>query len=308
VNISSFINNTSELIVMLEITILGTSGSVPTTERGMPALAIKYESDILLWDCGEGTQRQLMKYKVGYGSVSQLYITHPHLDHYLGVYGLLETLKLSSVSPKPLSVFSPQIFTGEQEERYKFVKFSKMRKGVLYNTNTYQVSAFPVRHCRGSYGLVFEEAETRKFHEKKAHSLGLRGKLFKEIQKKGEVTVGGKRVKLDDVTWIRPGRRIVYSGDGRPSDNTLEAARNADVLIHEGTFDSSKKEEAEERLHCTVEEAAELAKKAKAKRLVITHISPRYSDIEVLEKEARKIFPKTELAHDGMKITVPVRQ
>ncbi|MFH1393514.1 MAG: ribonuclease Z [Candidatus Micrarchaeota archaeon] len=293
---------------MLEITFLGTSGSIPTTERGMPALALKYESDLMLWDCGEGTQRQMMRYKVGYGSISQVCITHPHLDHYLGLSGLLETMKLSAVSPKKVSVHCPEIFSDAQKEHYPFVDFSRMRKGMLYKNNNYSVSAFPVRHCRGSYGLMFEEAETRKFHEKKAHSLGLKGKLFREIQQKGQVSVEGKKVTLDEVTWLRQGRKIVYSGDGRPSDTTAEAARGADLLIHEGTFDSSKKAEAEERLHCTVAEAAGLAKKAKVSKLIITHVSPRYSDNKALEEEAQKIFPGTSIAYDGMKVSVPLRK
>ncbi len=293
---------------MLSVTFLGTSGSVPTKERGMPAVSLKYGSDLLLWDCGEGTQRQMMRYKVGYGSLSQIYITHPHLDHYLGLFGLLETLKLSSVSPKKLSVFSPKIFEKETEKRYGFADFVRLRKGPVFHNNYYTISAFPVEHCRGSCGLVFEEAETRKFHEKKAHSLGLKGRLFKEIQEKGKVKVGSRTILLDDVTWVRDGRKVVYSGDGRPSDTTLEAARGADLLIHEATFDSSRKEEALDRLHSTVEEAARLAKEAGVRQLALTHISPRYSDVKTLEKEARNVFRNTVITSDGMTLDIPVRK
>jgi ribonuclease Z len=294
---------------MLEVVFLGTSGSVPTTERGMPAIAIKYGGDLMLWDCGEGTQRQLMRYNVGYGSISQICITHPHLDHYLGIFGLLETKRLSSPCPKKTDVYSYNLFDSEQEhninnERYTFASFKKVRKGTLHKGNGYTISAFPVKHCRGSYGLVFQEDDMRKFHEKKAHSLGLKGRMFREIQENGEITVGGKKVELDEVTWLRPGRKIVYTGDSAPCESTIEAAKGADLLIHEGTFDSSMEAEARERNHSTVADAAWVARDAGVKRLVITHLSPRYSDTAPLKKEARVIFNNTEIAYDGLNINV----
>lgn len=286
---------------MLQVTFLGTSGSIPTVERGMPSLAIKYESELLLWDCGEGTQRQLMRYKTGYGSIDAIFITHPHLDHYLGVYGLLETLKLSSASPRPLNIIGPK---NVRVQDYEFVKFSQMKKGKIYTGRGFTVSAYPVRHSTGSYGLVFREDDSLKFHEKKAHQFGLKGRLFKEIQKKGFVKTEKGKVKLEDVSWTKPGRTIVYSGDCAPDKATIKEAEGADLLIHEGTFDASMKEEAEDRLHSTVEDAAAVAKKAKAKRLLITHISPRYSDTSILLEQARKIFPNTEIAKDGMIVNI----
>jgi ribonuclease Z len=287
---------------MLEIVFLGTSGSVPTTQRGMPAIAVKSGSELLLWDCGEGTQRQMMRYQVGYGSIDAIMITHPHMDHFLGMYGLLETIKLSTVHPKPLKIIAPSGLYEPLLERYLFAEVSKMRKGVMYEGKDFTVSAFPVTHCKASYGLLFQERDRRKFYGEKAHSLGLHGRLFQEIQEKGAVTVNGKLVTLEEVSYLKQGRRIVYAGDGRPSDTTIEAAKEADLLIHEGTFDPSKEDDAKERMHSTVAEAAKIAKKAKAKQLVITHISPRYSDVKELEAEARKIFKNTVFAVDGMGI------
>jgi ribonuclease Z len=284
---------------MLRVTFIGTSAGIPSAERGMPAVAVKYESELMLWDCGEGTQRQLMRYKVGYGSVTSIFITHFHLDHYLGAYGLLETLNMLSASPRQLSVFAPK---DVRLQDYKFVKMSKMRKGKLYEGNGFKVSAFPVKHSTGSYGLVFQEDDRLKFHEKKAKGLGLRGRQFKEIQKKGSVKTAKGSVKLGDVTWSKPGRKIVYSGDCAPDDNTIEAAKGADLLIHEGTFDASMREEAAERLHSTVEDAAMVAKRAKAKRLVITHISSRYADTSLLLEQAKKIFPASVIAEDGLSV------
>jgi ribonuclease Z len=287
---------------MLRVTFLGTSGSTPTVERAMPSIAIKYQRELLLWDCGEGTQRQLMRYKVGFGSVNAIFITHPHLDHFIGIYGLLETLKLSSVSPKPISVFIPK---GMEVGGYDFATVSAMKSGVLYKGAGFTVSAYPVKHSRASYGLVFQENEKIKFHEKKAHSLGLKGRLFTEIQRKGRVKTAKGEVRLEDVTWVKPGRKIVYTGDCVPDTNTIKAAKGADLLIHEGTFDASLKDEAEERMHSTVEGAASVAKKAKVKKLIVTHISPRYSEVSALLEQARKIFPKAEIAKDGLTVEIP---
>ena len=289
---------------MFEVTFLGTSGSTPTVERSMPALAVKYESSLLLWDCGEGTQRQMMKYKVGYGSVDAIFITHPHLDHYLGLFGLLETLRLSPC-PRKLKAFVPSGL--DIGERYGFVESSRIRNGEILRNNDFSVSAYRVKHCKDAHGLVFQENDRVKFHEEKAHSLGLQGMLFREIQQKGKVKVGGKEIRLEDVSWVKPGRKIVYSGDCLPDENTIEAAKGADLLIHEATFDNSRKEEADERMHSTAENAAQIAKKAGVKKLVLTHISPRYSDTadaEELLRQATDVFPETELACDGMKIVM----
>ncbi|MEW6748799.1 MAG: ribonuclease Z [Candidatus Micrarchaeota archaeon] len=286
---------------MLRITILGTSASAPTVERGMPSIALKYESHLMLWDCGEGTQRQLMRYKVGYGSVDSIFISHPHLDHYLGMFGLLETLKLSSASPRPVRIFLPR---GMDVEGYPFAKVEKIKAGELMRGKGFSVSAFAVKHCRGSHGFVFEEEERIKFHEEKAHSLGLKGRLFKEIQQKGKVKTPGGEVKLEDITWRKPGRKVVYAGDCAPSESTIEAAKGADLLIHEATFDSYKRAEAEERAHSTAEGAAKIAKAAGVKRLLLTHISPRYADVAELLEEAKAVFKDTEVAKDGQAIDI----
>ncbi len=292
---------------MLRITFLGTSGSAPTVERSMPAIALKYEKELLLWDCGECTQRQMMRYRVGYGSVNAIFISHPHLDHYLGVFGLMETLNLMARPRHKIGIHSFGDLGKRLEDRYDFVEYHEMRKGVVYRGGGFEIEAFPVRHTRDSYGFVFREKDRIKFHEKKAHKLGLKGRLFTEIQKKGFVTVGKKKIKLEDVSWVKKGLKIVYSGDAFPDESLARAAEDADILICEGTLDPSMKKEAEERFHCTMEDAARTAKKAKAKKLVITHISPRYSDADELkkfEKDVKKIFKNTVFAHDGMKLEV----
>ncbi len=287
---------------MLRVTFLGTSGSAPTVARGMPAIALKHEGELMLWDCGEGTQRQLMRYKVGYGSIGSVFITHPHLDHYLGLFGLLETLKLSSPAPRKIRIFIPG---GMEVGDYPFASVEKIKSGEILRGRGFSIEAFGVRHCRGSYGFVFREEDKVKFHEEKAHGLGLSGRMFREIQQNGKVkTPDGKEVLLEDVTWKRPGRKIAYAGDCSPDERTVEAARGADLLIHEATFDKSKSEEAAERQHSTAEGAAEIARRAGVNRLALTHISPRYSDTSALLEEARAVFPNTEIAEDGQSIDI----
>jgi len=297
----------------LQITFLGTSASVPTPKRGMPAIALKWQGDVFLFDCGEGTQRAMMQHKVGYGSIKAIFISHLHLDHFLGVFGLIETLHLLQPSPREIQVYAPKNFESLLINNHKFVKINEIKDSVsadaslLLQGNDFSVSAFPVNHVKNSYGFVFKENDHRKFDAKKAHAAGLQGNMFTEIQKKGSLIVNGKKIKLDDISWVKPGRKIVYSGDCAPSASLIKAAKNADLLIHESTFASDKKEEAQQRKHSTAKEVAELAKKAKVKQLVLTHISPRYSESESLEKllaEARAVYNNTIIAHDGIIIAI----
>ena len=287
---------------MLEITFLGTSGGVPTVERNLPSLALKYENQLLLFDCGEGTQRQLMKYRIGYGSVNAIFITHPHLDHYLGLYGFIETLKLSSIVPKPLFLCGPSKVL--EFEKYKFITEMKIKGGELYKKDDFSINAFAVKHVKDSFGLIFEEKDSVRFYEEKAHSLGLKGPMFRQVQQKGFVETDKGKIMLEEISYVKKGRKIVYTGDCRPSETTIEAALNADLLIHESTYMESQKEEALERMHSTALEAAEIAKKAKVKKLILTHFSPRYNDLTELLAEAKKTFENTELAHDGLKIEI----
>ena len=291
----------------LQITFLGTTASVPTSDRGLPAIAVKWQGNIYLFDCGEGTQRRMMQEKVGYGSVAGIFLSHLHLDHILGIYGLIETLHLLQPVPKKLSLFTPKGF--ELINNYPFITKNeiKPRGGLLLDAPDFSISAFLVKHTKNAYGFVFLEKDRRKFDEKKAHAHGLKGPLFREIQEKGSLLVNGKKIHLDDVSWIKPGRKIVYSGDCAPSESLIKAANGADLLIHEATFASDKEEEAKDRLHSTSLQAAETAKKAHVKQLILTHISPRYNEKEklgVLVQEAKSIFSNTIIAFDGLVIEI----
>jgi ribonuclease Z len=286
---------------MFSITFLGTSASAPTPERGLPSIALNYEGNLFLFDCGEGTQRQMMKYKIGYGSIDAIFISHNHLDHYLGVYGLIETLNLSSPSPKPIKLFANELMESKSLLKRKFVDRIGIKKGKIYRGKNFTITAFPVTHTSDSFGFIFQEDDKIKFYEEKAKGMGIQGEMFSEIQKKGYVTINKKKIKLSEVSWKKPGRKVVYTGDTAICKEVLKAAKDADLLIHEATFDESRKEEATERLHSTAKDVAELAKTANVKVLILTHISPRYSDVSSLVNEAKPIFENILIAQDGMK-------
>jgi len=295
---------------MLKLDFLGTGGAVPSVKRAMPAIALHWDK-LFLWDCGEGTQREMMRRGVGYGSIEAIFITHLHLDHFLGVFGLIETIRMNT-QREHLQVFAPRNLARVIEamspsfmRRPDFIKFGEMREGELYRGKDYSISAFRVEHGGNAFGLVFQEDNKRKFNEAEAKGRGLKGPMFREIQKKGFVEVGGKKIKLDEVSWERKGIKVVYSGDTQPTESVVKEAEGADLLIHDATFGEGMGDEAEGRLHTTAAGAARIAKRAGVKKLVLTHISCRYADAEKeLLSEARAIFKNTELAKDGMEIEV----
>jgi ribonuclease Z len=287
---------------MFELTILGTSSAMPTPERGLSCIAMRREGDIFLFDCGEGSQRQMMRFGVSYMKVRAIFITHLHLDHFLGVFGMLETLRLNGRKEK-LTIYGPPGASGVFG-RKEFLEVKEIDGKWSEDFGTFSVSSFATKHAGSSLGFAIEEKEKVRFHEEKAKGLGLAGPMFTEIQKKGSLKVNGKVVKLKDVTYTQPGKKIVFSGDSAPCAPLTRAAKGADLLIHESTFGSDKEAEAKETSHSTAADAAACAKKAGAKRLLLTHFSGRYADTSQLVSEAKKTFPSVEAAKDGMKLEV----
>jgi ribonuclease Z len=295
---------------MISVTFLGTSGAIPSARRSMPSIALKYD-ELFLWDCGEGAQREMMRRGLGYGSVKAIFITHLHLDHFLGIFGLIETIRMNT-QRESLLIFAPRGFSRIVEEispsmgwNPSFLDIREIREGELYRGRDYSISGFRVQHQkRAAFGLVFLEDDKNKFNEAKAKGLGLKGRMFREIQEKGEIVVGGKKVLLSDVSRVRKGIKVVYSGDTVPLDSTIEVSLGADLLIHDSTFGGDLAGEAIERGHSTAKDAAKIAKKAKVKKLALTHISGRYQAGEQLEGEARGVFAESFVARDGMVVEI----
>jgi ribonuclease Z len=287
---------------MFELTVLGTSSAMPTPERSLSCIAVRKDGEIFLLDCGEGSQRQMMRFSVSYMKIRAIFITHLHLDHFLGAFGLLETLRLNGRKEK-LTIYAPRGAAGVFG-RKEFLEVKEIGGKWSGDFGGFTVSSFATKHPGGALGFVLEEKEKVRFHEEKAHALGLKGPMFSEIQKKGKLTIAGKAVKLKDVTYTQPGKKIVFSGDSAPCAALAKAAKGADLLIHESTFGSDKAAEAKETSHSTAQDAAACAKKAGAKRLLLTHFSGRYADTSQLLAEAKAIFPAVDAANDGMKLEV----
>ena len=301
---------------MLTVTFLGTGAATPTIDRNVAALAVQREGETILFDCGEGTQRQMMRYGVGF-SFREIFFTHYHADHILGVTGLLRTMGLQDRTA-PVTLYGPR---GAQRvlgaaitlglERNKFpVEIVELKPGDRLARDEYDLVVFDTDHRTDTVGYALvEHTRLGRFNPDRARELGVpEGPLWGRLHQ-GE-TIGledGRTVAPADLVGApRRGRTLVYSGDTRPHLALAEASRGADLLIHEATFGGDELERARETGHSTAAEAARIALDAGVRRLVLTHISPRYSrDAPELLAEAVAIFPDTVIARDGMQVEVP---
>jgi ribonuclease Z len=301
----------------LSIRFLGTSASRPTVERNVSAIAVVREGETMLFDCGEGTQRQMMRYGVAF-ALADIFLTHLHADHVLGVLGLTRTLSLQGRTEE-LRVWGPR---GTQSlmrradaiggDRLGFpLNVQELAPGEELKRGEYSIVPVAAQHRGGSalgYALVEEERKGR-FDPERARELGIpEGPLWGQLHRGMAVTLEDGRVveSRELVGEARSGRRLVLSGDTRPCSATIEASRNADVLVHEATFAEEEAPRAAETGHSTAREAAEVAAEAGVKQLVLTHFSARYSrDSRELEREARAVFPNVIAARDGMEIEIP---
>jgi len=301
----------------LSVAFLGTAGSVPTPKRALPAIAIQRKDELILFDCGEGVQRQMIQANVGFHKKTKIFVTHMHGDHVLGLPGLLQTMSLLE-RERRLDVYGPvgiKAFIEAVKQTVQFVLtfpvnvFEIEDEGAVCREKEYEIHAKWVDHVIPSlaYALV-EKPRPGRFFPEKAKRLGIEeGPLWAKLQHGESVRLTDKRVvKSEDVTGpLRPGRKIVYTGDTKLTGSLVEFAENADLLIHDATFDDELVDRALKDGHSTPSQAAETAKKANAKWLILTHISARYTDASVLVEKARKIFPKVDVAEDFMKIDLP---
>ncbi len=301
----------------LALRFLGTSASRPTVERNVASVAVVREGETLMFDCGEGTQRQMMRYGISF-ALDDIFFTHFHTDHVIGVIGLMRTLALQGRT-EPLRLWGPRgakrMLKRAEEfgfDRLTFpLQISEIEPGARLARKGYAVVAVAVDHGgSASLGYVVEE-DIRKgrFHPDRAREMGIpEGPLWGRIHRGEEVTLDdGRLVQPSELVGEpRPGRKVVITGDTRPCDGTIEMSRGADLLVHEATFGAEEAERAAETGHSTAAEAAEVARSAGVRRLALTHVSARYSrDTGELEREARTIFPETLMARDGMEIDVP---
>jgi ribonuclease Z len=300
---------------MLRLTFLGTSAAQPTTRRNLSALAVRRERELFLVDCGEGTQRQMIRFGTGF-DVAAIFFTHFHADHYLGAIGFLRTLSMAG-REAPLDVYGPppakrlldvMLFTGTERLAFE-VRIHEVSPGAEIRRDGCRMIAFETDHRIPSCGwALVEDERPGVFHPERATALGVpMGPLWGALQRGREVTVDGRVIRPQDVVEApRRGRRVVVTGDTRPCRGTVEAARGADVVVHDSTFSDAEQDRAEETYHSTAREAARVAREAGALRLVLTHLSTRYDrDFAPLLEQARAEFGgDLDVAADGMELEV----
>jgi ribonuclease Z len=302
----------------LQVVFLGTAGSVPTPKRSLPAILVQRDGENLMFDCGEGVQRQMVKAKISFHKRMKIFISHMHGDHVLGLPGLLQTMALLDRERK-LNIYGPlgiKQFLEGIRETVQFVltfpvEIQEIRDaGVICEEKDYVIEAIPTNHVIPSWAYALtEKSRPGKFFPEKARALGVpEGVLWSELQHGRQVRLANRRVvKPEQVSGSpRAGRKIVYTGDTRPFRGLVEFASGADVLIHDATLDEGLAERAEEDGHSTPCQAAQTAKKAKVKQLILTHISARYSDANSLLGQAQKVFKNTVVAEDFLKIEIPL--
>jgi ribonuclease Z len=300
--------------VDLDIVFLGTSGSMPTAQRAPAAVLVRRGGERLLFDCAEGTQRQLLKSSVGLVELREVFVTHFHADHYLGLPGMLKTFALRG-RELPLTVYGPpglrELFTALRRIFGKLtygLELVELAPGERLARGDYDLVTFPVVHRVQSLGFALVERERPgRFDVDAANALGVPSGPERGLLQAGEpVTLpDGRTVTPDEVLGPpRSGRKIVLSGDTAPSPTVLEAARGAEVLVHEATFLEEERDRARETAHATALEAAELAREAEVGLLALTHLSNRYFGPEAA-REARTIFPDTVVPKDFDVIDVP---
>lgn len=296
---------------MFEILFLGTSASAPSAKRGLSAQIVKHDEYRFLVDCGEGTQRQILQSGTGFKNLSRVLLTHGHLDHILGLGGLMSTfLRWESVDE--LNIFGGRytldrvhdllygvVLRGNQPPMP--LRMNELKPGTFFEANDFTVTAFSVSH-RGPdcLGYAFEGKARRPFLPEKADELGIPfGPQRRELVAGNEITLpDGKHIRPDDVLGsLRKGTKLVIVGDVGRTENLVEVCRDADALVIESTYLDEDAEMASEFSHLTARQAAELAIKADVKKLILTHISRRYREKDVI-KEAQVVFPNSVVARD----------
>jgi len=304
-------------MTQMDLIFLGTSGSWPTIKRNVTSLAIKRGGEVILFDCGEGTQRQLQKSQLSYMQINNIFITHFHGDHFLGLPGLIQTMQLND-RKLPLTIYGPQGIDHLVDQILHLGYFKPSYEIIAKEVTPNKIIAFDeyeIHTLAGSHGVptiayaLHEHQRPGRFNKKRALDLGIpEGPLFSRLQKGNPITLeDGRIIQPEEVLGPpRNGRKIVYSGDTRAVEEMISFADHADALIHEATFDDSLKDIAYQYGHSTVTEAATIAKEANVDRLFITHISPRYLDPKDLYKEAHKIFKKVIIPWDLQTFAVPL--
>lgn len=294
----------------MEITFLGTACMKPTKERNHAGILLDFGPEHILFDCGEGIQRQFVIAGLKLTKLTKIFISHWHGDHSLGLVGLLQTISSSEYAQK-IMIYGPK---GTKESILQLIKIYRttnvpdyevieLKNGVVVETDSYSIEALEMDHGIETFGFRFTEKDRRRISMEKLGKLGVKeGPLVGKIQQGREITVKGKKIHPDDVSTIIPGKVFAYLADTGNCANAEILAKDADLLVTEATFSKEMEGKASEYKHLTAEQAGLIANRANAKKLVVTHFSPRYKSLEELEQEIKDVFPEVIIAFDFMKV------
>jgi ribonuclease Z len=306
-------------MTQLSIIFLGTGGSWPTTKRNVSSIALKRAGEVILFDCGEGTQRQFQKSNLSYMQISKVFITHYHGDHFLGIPGLIQTMQLNDrkiplhiYGPKGLNKLLNQLLSlGYFKPNYQIIG-REIDEGDVLKFEGYSIHIMRVKHGIPALGYaLIEDMRPGKFNKSKALKLGIpEGPLFSKLQKGETITLKDNR-KINPIMVLGPdrkGRKVVISGDTTPIEKMVDFAKDADILIHDSTFESEFEEVSTDYGHTTAFQAGEIASKANVDRLYLIHISPRYLDHRILENDARKVFKNSYVPKDFQEVEIKLKK
>lgn len=304
--------------MQLKVVMLGTASAMPAYERGLSSTAIVRGNELLLFDAGEGMQRNFLKSGIGINRKTKVFITHMHSDHCLGLLGLLQTMSLQN-RDMAMEIHGPEQIGDLIYNNMKLLAFgltfpltiNMVREGIMVEEKDYVVRAKLAKHSIQNYSYCLEERERPGiFHPEKAKALGIpEGRLWHKLQHGEDVEFDGKVVRSEEVTGPkRKGRKIGISGDTRADESLIEFFKGCDLLVFDSTYGEEHREKAAENMHATAKEAAILAAKAGVKKLVLSHFSARYEDVNVLVREAKEIHPDVVAAADLLTIEVPYDQ
>ena len=285
---------------------LGTSSQQPTRKRNHGAYLLRWNEKGFLFDPGEGTQRQFIHADIAPPTVTHIFVSHFHGDHCLGLGSMLMRLNLDKVT-HPIHCFYPA--SGKKyfdrlrygtlyHENIHVIEHPIEKVGVVYKDEGFTIEAAFLEHGVDNLGYRLKEDDQLKFDAEKLKSFGIRGPMIKDLMKQGHLTIDDKTIKLEDVSWVREGDVFAYVIDTRPCKAALHLAKNAKMLLCESTYLVEHEELAKKYRHLTALEAAQIAKDANAKELILTHFSARYLNEQVFAEEAQKIFPNTHAASD----------
>ena len=298
----------------MKLVFLGTSGAMPTIDRGLTCICLVKDNEVLMFDAGEGAQISYLKSGLPWNKKMKIFVTHLHGDHCIGILGLLQTMNLQNRT-ESVEIFGPDGIDEFIAANIKILNFglsfpvliSRINEGLIVDEKDYSVFATDAKHGIPAFSFRFDEKDRPgEFYPEKANALEIpEGKLWHELQMGNSIELDGKEIQSSEVTGDkRPGRKIGVSGDTRPTDELAKFFKNCDYLSFDCTFSEELQDRAIETNHSTAKEAAELAKTASVGTLVLTHFSARYKDENLLLDEAKAVFESTIAAKDLMEIEI----